>query len=83
MPRYNYRCVECEHTWEEDHTIAERDIPTGKPCPKCGKPAIEKYLPSTTGLCYTAESGRPKTSDAFKDILRNIKKQHRGSQINV
>jgi putative FmdB family regulatory protein len=82
MPRYDYRCEECKEAWEEDHTIAERDVPVSLPCPKCGKEGcVEKYLPSTSGLAYSLEPR--KVPEAFKDVLRNIKKNHRRSLINV
>lgn len=83
MPRYDYRCTECEHAWEEDHTIAERDLPVGKPCPECGKPAVEKYLPSTSGLCYSVENMGKKVPDTFKDLLRNMKKKNPRSHIGT
>ena len=84
MPRYDYRCEECQHTWEEDHKIADRDLPIGKPCPECGKEkCVEKYLPSAQGLCYTADSGKPKVPETFKDLLRNIKKNNPRSHIGT
>jgi putative FmdB family regulatory protein len=81
MPNYDYRCNECGHAWEQQLTIANRDVPTTEPCPECGKTAVEKYLPSTSGLCYTLEG--KKVPDTFKDVLRRMKKQHIRSHINV
>jgi putative FmdB family regulatory protein len=35
MPTYQYRCEECEQTFERTETMAEHDV--AKPhCPKCG-----------------------------------------------
>lgn len=82
MPRYDYRCEKCGYTWEQHFPIAERDTPLNEPCPECNEPGnIEKYLPSTSGLCYTV--AKLKTPDSFKDLLKNIKSKHRHSSINV
>lgn len=84
MPRYDYRCEECQHAWEQDLTIAERNLPVEQPCPKCGKEkSVEKYLPSTGGLCYSVENMNRKVPEGFKDVLRNIKKNHVGSHIGT
>ena len=84
MPLYDFRC-ECGHTWEASYTIAQRDAPLSEPCPSCQRTGhVERYLPTGGhgGFCYTMERG-VKAPDAFKDVLRNIKKNHRGSTINV
>ena len=83
MPIYNYRCDECHYEWEEQRTIAERNLPLDDLCPDCGAVAtIEKFLPSFNGLCYTVD-GVGKTPDTFNDLLKNIKKNHRGSTIQT
>lgn len=88
MPRYDYRCLDCGATWEEDYPIAERDYPVQKGfCPVCqdvGSP-IERYLPSAPGVSYSAGDNnvRKKTPESFKDVLRHIKSKHRGSTIDV
>jgi putative FmdB family regulatory protein len=80
MPRYDYRCEKCQKTFEADFPIAARDVPLEDACPLCGeKGAIERFLPSTAGLNYTA--GGIKRTDAFNDLLKNIKSKHRGSTI--
>lgn len=82
MPRYNYRCEVCEYAWEEDHPIAERDTPLAQGCPACGPLGkIERYLPSTNGLCYSLET--KKVPGAFKDLLKNIKSKHYGSTMRT
>lgn len=80
MPNYDYRCTECDHTFEQQLTIARRDEPVSVPCPKCGAP-VERYLPSTSGLSYSGSDKKP--PEAFKDVLRRMKKAHRRSTINV
>ena len=35
MPTYQYRCEECEKTFERTETMAEHDVVKPQ-CPKCG-----------------------------------------------
>lgn len=63
--------------------IAQRDFPTTQECPQCdSKGTIERVI-SAPGVSYTANRGGLKTPETFKDILRDIKKKHRGSTIDV
>lgn len=79
MPTYDYHCTMCGDHREEVHSIADRDTPCQIPCVKC-QGVIER-LPGAPGIGYTY--GGPKTPDTFKDVLRNIKKNHIRSTINV
>ena len=36
MPNYDYMCKECDHVWEEQQTVASRNVPRYNPCPNCG-----------------------------------------------
>lgn len=40
MPTYNYKCTECDHTFEKRQKISDEPI---KECPKC-KGKVEKVL---------------------------------------
>ena len=64
-------------------SIADRDYPTTQPCPQCQKEGTIERCVSAPGVSYTINRGGLKTPDSFKDILRTIKKKHRGSTINV
>ena len=79
MPTYDYQCSGCGMHVELVLPIADRDTPCTVPCTECGS-TIER-LPGAPGIGYTF--GGTKTPDSFKDVLRNIKKNHRHSTINV
>ncbi len=86
MPLYDFRCRECFSTWEASFTISERDTPVNAPCPHCHAPGVvERFLPANGhgGFGYSHRAAGPKTPEGFKDILRKIKSEHRGSTINV
>ncbi len=63
--------------------IDARNYPTTQPCPQCASDGTIVKGISAPGVSYTANRGGLKTPDTFKDILRNVKSQHRGSTINV
>lgn len=89
MPNYDYRCTKCNSEWEIQLPIAQRDAPVelGKDagCPECGeKETIERFLAGAPGTpTHTGDSLSKRVPNSFKDVLRNIKSQHRGSTINI
>jgi hypothetical protein len=84
MPNYNYFCTACDFKVIDMHLpIDARNYPTTQPCPQCKVDgSIVKGI-CAPGVSYTANRGGLKTPETFKDILRNIKSQHRGSSINI
>ena len=40
MPRYDYRCQQCDHRFEAQHSI-QADPP---PCPACGKADLQRLI---------------------------------------
>ena len=80
MPRYDFRCRNCRAEWEEDLKIADRDLPVNETCVKCEeKGFVERYLPSAPVWGREVK----KTPAAFKDLMNNIKKNHRHSTIDT
>ena len=83
MPYYDYKCDKCGHEFEESLKIADRDAPTEQPCrfPTCGGEVKMVYAKPHIGDPWH-HSGK-KVDEGFKDSLREIKKPHHGSTINV
>jgi len=44
MPMYDYMCDACEFTFEENLSMNDRDKPTKKKCPNCGKKQVKKVV---------------------------------------
>ena len=71
---YDYYCDKCEKTWEENHTMANRDEPVGKPC-SCGDGGIVKRGVCAPGLNYQgAMSPIKRAGSGWNDVLKGIKK---------
>jgi putative FmdB family regulatory protein len=45
MPIYEYRCLDCGHTFERLQSLQERPVAD---CPECGKP-VEKVMSASVG----------------------------------
>ena len=83
MPTYDYRCTDCGAEYDLQLKIDDRDAPLAIPCPNCEKAGtIERYLPTPPGFGDPMRLGRIRPPDAFKDVLRNMKKKIPGNTIN-
>jgi putative FmdB family regulatory protein len=81
MPRYVYSCKACDKDFEDSYSIEERNEPTKTPCKHCGG---EIYLTiGTTAIGDPIKLGIRKPSEGFRDRLREIKKNHPGSKMNI
>ena len=79
MPTYVYTCETCGLRWEEHRPLADYKVPCETACTSCGGAIV--LQPVAPGIGDPFRLGRIKSPDAFKDILRNIKKHHRHSRI--
>lgn len=73
MPTYDYRCTQCEHTFERVLKIAEMNFPVCKPCPECGDDTVEKYITGNGG--FNADV-LPKIDGGFSEVIEKIKAAH-------
>ena len=82
MPTYQYKCKGCGCYWEESHKVAERENPCKIPCRVCFD-EIQIY-PQAPSVMYSMRDGFNRhTSDGFKDRMREIKRNHPLSGIDI
>ena len=74
MPTYDYCCGSCDYTSEEQLLIKDRNKPTKKPCPKCGKKDIRKMV-GAPGNGDAVSLGRKKIDNSFRDVLSKIEEK--------
>jgi putative FmdB family regulatory protein len=48
MPTYDYECSECNHAFEEFHSMKENR----KKCPECGKPKLKRLIGAGGGVIF-------------------------------
>jgi putative FmdB family regulatory protein len=82
MPLYEYICNSCQHVFDEFSSIADRNLPTEKPCPSCGEMSVTQKV-GVTPLADPVRLGRIKAPEGFRDVLRNVKKNTYGCKFNV
>lgn len=82
MPVYVYFCESCNHEFEEQYKIADRNTPMEHPCPNCGEKTIKQKI-SCTGRSDPISLGLRKPPQWFQDKLRAIKKHHPKSKFNM
>lgn len=73
MPTYSFRNTKTGKEYEEFMSISERETLLKE------NPEIEPML--TTPAIVSGVDGLRKPDDSFRDILRNIKKKHKGSDL--
>ena len=82
MPTYQYKCNECDNTFEEVHRIADRNIPVDTLCEICGQGNIE-LVPQLLTTISMRGSWRQHTSDGWKDRLKEISRNNPGNSLDV
>lgn len=80
MPNYDYECDSCDNVFEEFHKIADREIPVGKTCGKCGEGLIRMKL-VFPGVADPVRLGLRKPDATFREHLKEIKRKHRSSKL--
>ena len=75
MPLYDYKCTACENTWDEMQTIANRNKPAKKPCPKCGQKKVIK-LDASIQVIDPVRLGITRPDNGFKEVISKVKKAH-------
>ena len=89
MPTYQYKCKNCGFEFEENHKIADRNIPCENPkrygtCnDEDDTPCDLQIVPQFPSQISMRDSFRRHTSDAWKDRLKEIKRQNPGSNIDT
>jgi putative FmdB family regulatory protein len=85
MPFYEYHCESCDYEFDELLNMVDRKKPESSPCPKCQKQTIKLKIATTHfTIGDTVRLGIRKPDREFRDVLKNIKKNHphHGENIN-
>ena len=82
MPNYTYQCSECSHEFEEFKTIAKYNEPLREPCPSCFQIGYISRLISGAEICQPQRVGVKKVPSGYKEIIKNIKKNHPGNTLD-
>lgn len=82
MPYYDYLCEGCQHTFMEQHRMAENHHPVDKPCPKCGERKVRIALTPNIMVDSVRLLGMSKKLDgSWKETLARIHENTPGSRL--
>ena len=84
MPFYDYKCKECEHTWEEQQSISARNVPRYNPCPGCGSSGDIVIHIGRANLANPINlEGLVRPKPEFEERLRDIKKNYAAAGVDI
>jgi len=77
LPTYIFKHNETDEVYEIFMGISERDQFI------IDHPDVTQLPPNSLTVVDPVRLGRMKPADSFRDIIRNIKKEHHGSKVNT
>lgn len=75
---YDYKCYKCSYDFERRLPSENRHEPEEEPCPSCGAYEVKLQVGSPQ-YRDPATMGIKKPDEEFRDLLKKIKKDYRGS----
>ncbi len=79
MPLYLYSCV-CNHKFERFLSVSNYKQPESEPCPSCNEMKVTKQIQAPNMIQFDRNI---KADDSFRDILKQIGKNNKGSTIDT
>ena len=76
MPNYDYMCKECDHVWEEQQTVASRNVHRYNPCPNCGTSEDIVLVVGSPRIGDPVQLGIRRPEKGFLENLKRIEKQY-------
>jgi putative FmdB family regulatory protein len=76
MPLYDYTCGSCNHKFEEFQKVADRNKPTKKACPSCGKKKVELSI-GIPAVCDPVNIGVKKHDKGWHEVMSKFNRSNR------
>lgn len=71
---YNYKCRECDHTFDKVLKMDDRKQPVEAPCPECGAEGSVYQVIGTPGFISDSKSTLTRAGSGWQDVLKKVKK---------
>ena len=82
MPIYDYVCGSCNHSYEENRKIADRDNLTDVECLECHKIGQISRQVGSPLVAYSVATNGYKHPEGFREVLQRIHSRAPGSQMD-
>jgi putative FmdB family regulatory protein len=72
---YSYQCESCNHHWDANYPIDDRDSPLKQPCPACDASGQVRRLVASPAISYAgAKTVLQRAGSGWNDVLNKVKK---------
>lgn len=78
---YTYQCKSCKEEFDRLLSIARMHEPELEACPKCLELSVTKIMNKTAMLQFEVNMTKP--TGEFRELLQQIKKNNKGSTIDL
>ena len=73
MPWYDFQCRSCDHEFTEVLKMDDRDKPTRKKCPGCGRKTVSKLIGNVVmGDAVNLDGGGERPDDSYREVISRI-----------
>ena len=73
MPWYDYQCRSCDHEFTESLVMDDRDKPTRRKCPGCGRKTVSKLIGNVMmGDSALLDAGGEKPDATYSEVIAKI-----------
>ena len=72
MPLYDYECKACEFMFVEMIRMADREKPTRRKCPECGRKKVKQVLLGAPSMVDSVIIGTTKADNSYKEVIAKI-----------
>lgn len=81
MPIYVFKCKACDNTFDKILSMSNYKQPELEPCPKCNELKVEKNISGLNMILLEPSMYKP--TGEFRELLQQIKKNNKGSTIDL
>lgn len=83
MPFYDYKCNNCDHTFEQRLRMDDRKIPELSPCPNCKQLGVTLQITGHFERMAPQDLGRVKPDSDWRYFLNKLKKANPDSNFKT
>ena len=72
MPLYDYECKACEFMFDELICMDDREKPTRRKCPECGRKKVKQVILGAPSMVDSVNISVTKPDNSFSEVIAKI-----------